>query len=241
MFLPIIVALALASRSLLAKGFYALSVVLTLIGTVVTFSRGGFIGLVFVVGVLVWSLFRQSRILVGAVGLVLLVSFLALVPGAYRTRLATTADDSADSRTDELKRSTFIALRHPILGVGMDNYVLYSNNDHATHNAYTQVAAEIGLPAAALYLVFLVFTFKRLREIINKTNTGKKKPPLHYLAIGLQASLVGYMVTSFFASVAYLWYVYYLVGYSLCLARLYSAANSGGPVQPVKPLLANKS
>jgi hypothetical protein len=32
--------------------------------------------------------------------------------------------------------------------------------------------------------------------------------------------LVGYMVVSFFASVAYQWYVYYLVAYAFCLHRL---------------------
>jgi hypothetical protein len=43
------------------------------------------------------------------------------------------------------------------------------------------------------------------------------------LAVGLQASLVAYMVSSFFASVAYLWYVYYIVGYAICLRRMYEA------------------
>jgi hypothetical protein len=41
--------------------------------------------------------------------------------------------------------------------------------------------------------------------------------------VGLQASLIGYMVSSFFASTAYLWYVYYLVGYAVCLRRMYEA------------------
>ena len=31
------------------------------------------------------------------------------------------------------------------------------------------------------------------------------------------------MVCSFFASVAYLWYVFYLVGYAVCLRRLYES------------------
>ena len=41
----------------------------------------------------------------------------------------------------------------------------------------------------------------------------------YYLSIGLQASLVGFMVSSFFGAVAYQWYVYYLVGYAVCLHR----------------------
>ena len=45
----------------------------------------------------------------------------------------------------------------------------------------------------------------------------------YYLAVGLQASLLGYMVSSFFLSVAYVWYVYYLVAFAVCLRRLYEA------------------
>ncbi|HEY6119602.1 MAG TPA: hypothetical protein VIV66_06575, partial [Pyrinomonadaceae bacterium] len=54
--------------------------------------------------------------------------------------------------------------------------------------------------------------------------TKGPKSRFHYLAIGLEASLIGYMVSSFFASVAFLWYVYYLIGYSVCLRRLYLAS-----------------
>ncbi len=43
----------------------------------------------------------------------------------------------------------------------------------------------------------------------------------YFLSIGLQASLVGFMFSSFFGAVAYQWYVYYLVGYAVCLHRLY--------------------
>ena len=147
--------------------------------------------------------------------------FLVLTPGAYRERLGTTDDASATARTGELKRSVFLAARHPIFGVGMDNFVLFSNTEHATHNSYTQVASEVGLTAGVVYVLFLVAALKRLRLMPNPGDCDKRKRALPYLAIGLQASLIGYMVASFFASVAYLWYVYYLVGYVICLQRLH--------------------
>jgi hypothetical protein len=49
----------------------------------------------------------------------------------------------------------------------------------------------------------------------------KENSRFYYLAIGLQASLVGYMVASFFAAVAYQWYIYYLVAYAIALRRIY--------------------
>ena len=117
-------------------------------------------------------------------------------------------------------------IHHPLLGVGMNNYVLFSNTEHATHNAYTQVGSEMGVPAMMVYILLLLSAIKPLRRIgLDVSETGRKSR-LRYLAAGIAASLVGYMVASFFSSVAYLWYLYYLVGYAICLRRLYEAQQS---------------
>ena len=57
----------------------------------------------------------------------------------------------------------------------------------------------------------------RRRELFERNENSR----FYYFAIGIQASLVGYMVSSFFAAVAYQWYIYYLVAYAICLRRLY--------------------
>jgi O-antigen ligase len=223
-FFPIVVGLALASRNLVAKLIYAVVAVTVLGGVVVTFSRGGFLALIFVVGTLVWRLAKRNRALVAIVTVLLISLFLILAPGAYRERVVTTNDDSAVARTGELKRSIFLALRHPLFGVGMDNFVLFSDTEHATHNSYTQIASESGLTAGVVYVLFLVAPIMRLRRMPDPGELERKSRPLPYLAIGLQASLIGYMIASFFASVAYLWYVYYLVGYAICVSRLYETS-----------------
>ncbi len=116
----------------------------------------------------------------------------------------------------------------------MDNYILYSNTNKATHNAYTQVAAEMGVGAFLLYVGFLVTPFIRLRRIAQRTAMRQRPSHLYYLAIGLQGSLVAYMVVSFFASVAYQWYVYYLVAYAICVQRLALAeANTNLKTLPI--------
>jgi O-antigen ligase len=162
----------------------------------------------------------KNRLLIVIVTVLLVAVFLVISPKDYRARLRTTGDDSATSRTNELKRSIYLAVRHPIFGVGMGNYVVYSDTEHATHNAYTQVASELGLTAGVVYVLFLVAAFKRIRGVPHPKTVKDKNKTIYYLAIGLRACLVGYMVTSFFASVAYLWYVYYLVGYIICISRL---------------------
>lgn len=222
--LPIAFALFFSSRNPLTKVVYLLIAALTVGGIVVTFSRSGFLALLAAGGVLIWKLVRSSRWLLPLVVPALIVSFIVFAPGGYRTRLSTTGDASTMARFDDLKRSLFITARHPLLGVGMDNYILYSNSNKASHNAYTQVASEMGVVAAVFYILFILAPFKGLRRIEHESYQVASARRFYYASVALQASLVGYMVASFFASVAYLWYIYYLVAYAVCLRRIYDSA-----------------
>lgn len=228
--IPISFALMLGSRSSIKKCFYLGCAVLLIAGMVATFSRGGFLGFIGVISFLVWKFAARNRIVFGVVALTVVMATIAVAPG-YRNRLSDINDASAVARTDDLKRSILVAARHPVFGVGMDNYIIYSNANKTTHNAYTQVAAEMGVIALLIYFAFLVTPFRRLRQIEQATWRAKDKPSIYYLAIGLQASLLAYMVVSFFASVAYLWYAYYLVAYCICVRRVY--AGSLGELPPI--------
>jgi len=117
-------------------------------------------------------------------------------------------------------RSIIVALRYPFFGIGMGNFHFRGFQEKVSHNAYTQVAAEMGFLALVIYAKFLLVPLRRLLLIERVTFLPRKASRYYFLAVGLQASLVGYMVCSFFASVAYYWYVYYLVGYAVCFRRL---------------------
>jgi len=153
-----------------------------------------------------------------------------LAPDKYGSRLLSIfipsldAEGSADSRRGELFRSIYVALRHPLLGIGMGNYQPeMSYKGLVTHNSYTQVGAEMGMTALACYVMFVVMPLKKLGQIARETFETRRDSRFYYLALGLQASLIAYLISSFFLSVAYVWYVYYLVGYAVCLRRLYES------------------
>ncbi|MBV9958429.1 MAG: O-antigen ligase family protein [Acidobacteria bacterium] len=228
--IPLAVALLLTSRKLAAKALYAVCALLMLAGTVVTFSRGGFIGLLFGAGVMAWKLGRRNRLVVTVVSLVTLVCFLALSPSGYGTRLLSLFNSNLDAvgssstRMALLKQSVKVALRWPIFGVGMGNFHIKSIHEQVSHNAYTQVAAEMGMTAMVLYTLFIVTPLRRLWQIERETFEDRRQSHFYYLAVGIQASLVAYLVSSFFASVAYQWYVYYLVAYAIALRRIYDGA-----------------
>lgn len=224
---PIAIALGLYRRGLPRKlVYFGLSAVM-LGAIIVTFSRGGFIGLVAAGLLLVRRLGRKNRVATtGALVFAVLV-FLVAAPGAYSGRLATVFNSSADltgsssQRTEVLKASFWVTLRYPLWGVGIGNFHHKSPRELATHNAYTQVSSEMGIPAFIVYLMFLIYPLRRLRLIENQSYEKPEQRRFYYLSIGLQGALVGYMVSSFFGAVAYQWYVYYLVGYAVCLHRLY--------------------
>jgi putative inorganic carbon (HCO3(-)) transporter len=220
---PLSVGLFLTSRNPIGKTLYLGCAVLMIIGIMVSYSRGGFVGLIAAAG---WMLWRIRKNVSGLIlGLVLLIPLLALAPsgmgGRFDAILSEGEGGSVSSRREELKRSLLVAARHPLVGVGMGNYRQRSTRNQASHNAYTQIAAEMGFPAMIVYILFMTTSVKRLRKIEAATSAVRRKSRYYYLSVGLQGSLVGYMVCSFFASVAFLWYVYYLVAFSLCLARTF--------------------
>lgn len=238
---PIAIALLLSSRGLARKFLFGGCAILMVAGIVLTYSRGGFIGLLVALGFFAWKAGRRHRVEIVVVGLLMVTAFLALVPG-YALRLASIVVPSLDpvgsseARSGELLRSLYVAIRHPLLGIGMGNYAPeMSYRGLVTHNSYTQVAAEMGAAALVCYTMFVVTPLRKLGQIARETFGAKANSHFYYLAIGLQASLVGYMVCSFFASVAYLWYVYYLVGYAICLRRLYESETGKAVVLENQP------
>lgn len=241
---PLAVVLFLATRGVHKKLVYAGLVALMMGALMVTFSRGGFLGMAAALLVLGWKLGRRNRLLVVLATVILLVAAFAFAPGEYTGRLASIFDRSLDlsgsasSRQELLIRSIIVAVQHPLLGVGMSNFHIVSIHEQVSHNAYTQVAAELGAAALVLYVLFLLSPLKRLRRIERETLNAKAQARFYYLSVGIQASLVAYMVSSFFASVAYQWYVYYIVIYAVSLRRIYESAQSA---EGKSPALVDKS
>ena len=230
--IPLAVALCFAARNLAGRLVYAGVALLMIGGMTVTYSRGGFLGLIAVALILAWKLGRRNRLVIMSCAVVLGVLFIVLAPGGYGKRLLSIfipgldAVGSSSARKELLLRSILVAARHPLFGIGMGNFHIVSIGEHVSHNAYTQVAAELGMTALALYTMFIVTPLRRLKELESSLVEGDRtRRATYYLSVGLQASIVGYMVSSFFASVAYQWYIYYLVGYAVCLRRIAAAVS----------------
>lgn len=229
MLTPIALALFFSTRSIIKKAFYGAFAGLMVVGNVVTFSRGGLLGLVAAMAVLLWKLGSRHRLLVFALAFSLAFSLIVFMPGTMVERLSSIFDPTSDasggasaiSRRALLFRSLLVTAFNPLFGVGIGNFHHVSIHEQVSHNAYTQVGAEIGIAGMLLYVMLMVTAFKRMRGIEREMPEAREHSRFYYLAVGLQASLVGYMVCSFFISVAFQHYIYYLLGYAICLHRLY--------------------
>jgi O-antigen ligase len=225
--LPIAAALAVGSRGFLKKSLYGGAAALMIAGTVVTYSRGGFLAMAAVMLVLAWTLGRKNRFAVLTAAFLLTVLLLIVAPGNYGARILSIYDrrldafGSADARQQLLMSSIIVALRNPLFGVGMGNFIFFSPRSLEAHNAYTQVAAEMGAGGFVVYVLYVLTPLRRMFAVARETFEVRRTSHFYYLAVGIGASLVGYMVASFFGSFAYYWNVYYLVGYAVCLRRIY--------------------
>lgn len=229
--IPLTVVLFLSSSHIIKRLIYGLCFISLIAGTMITFSRGGFIGMMAAMMALFWKLGKKKRVQVTIFGIFFLVLILALAPGNYAIRILSIfipgldPVGSSDHRSLLLQQSIIATLRNP-WGIGMGNFTIISSRNLVSHNAYTQVSCELGVIALIAYVAFMVKPLKRLLQIERETFDVKESSKFYYLSVGIQASLIGYMVGSFFASVAYLWFVYYLVAYAVALRRIYALKQS---------------
>ena len=234
--IPLAVGLLLSTRNVIAKPLYAAAALLMVGGIIASFSRGAFLGLLGACAVLAWKLGRRSRVLMFVMVAAFVVALVALAPGEYTDRLSTIGsvnrDASSSSRRDLLVRSIIVAIYNPVFGVGIGNFHIVSIRELVSHNSYTQVAAEMGLAAMVVYVSFIIVPLRRLRLLEQATYLTRRGSRVYYLSVGLQASLVAFMISSFFGSVAYQFSVYYLVGYAVALRRIYEAQTGALLVPP---------
>lgn len=228
-FIPIAVALGIASKNALSKIVYFATAALMVAGTMVTQSRGAFLGLVATAGILIWKLAKKQRVQVFAVSAVVGIAAMLLAPGNYGMRILSIfypeldQVGSSDQRMELFKQSILVTLRNP-LGIGIGNFPVVGVHNLETHNAYTQVSSELGWLAFIAYVVLMISPIRKLAAIERQMFDREDASWMYFLSIGLQASILAYMVSSFFGAVAYNWYIYYPIAYAVCLRRIYQVS-----------------
>lgn len=227
---PLAVVLAILSKGW-ARWFYLFCAVAMAIGVLATFSRGGFLGLFALGLVLLWKLGRGRRLKTMLLAALACGLLLAAAPGGYGSRLSTIFNieedktGSAQERRALMELAVSISLQHPVVGIGMGNFHIYSRHEQEAHNAYLEIAAELGFLGLLAYLIVIFAPLCSLARIENCTANAKSGSAreMYLLSVCLQSTFVAYLVCSFFTSIQYLWYLYYAAAYAVALRQIYAA------------------
>jgi O-antigen ligase len=174
---------AFFASGFLIKFIATSEITLCLLYILKTGSRGTFLAVV--VAAVCAMIFAKKRFLVAAIVPLMLITLIAVVPSTTMQRLVSIVSnpeeviasgaaggdvESQFQRQDLLKQSLMLTITHPLLGVGpgmFDNYLQQGakvSGVHRvslnTHNSYTQISSECGIPALICYAAVIILTGK---------------------------------------------------------------------------------
>jgi len=230
------------ARGFLLKIIAGSEIVLCLFYILKTGSRGTFIAVL--VAAMVAMMFAKKRLLLMLLVPALLIGLIAIAPSQTLKRLvsivadpeaqvaAGTAGGDVESqlqRQDLLKMSLKLTITHPILGVGpgmFDNFVQQRAKQAGTHiaslnthNSYTQISSECGIPALICYVATLVLTIKinyRIYRALVKKQ-GQVDGRITGIAFSGFIGCIAFVVAGFFHHIAYGGYQPLLAGEAIAL------------------------
>ena len=240
------------------KAFATLGIGLSVVFMLRTGSRGCMIAAV-AYGVLTLVVSRHKvRVLILAV----LIAATALIslPSVTMRRLTDlgfdddyqnladgTAAGSRMQRIELLKRSVQETMQHPLFGVGPRQFPVAVAGEQekkgewanwlGTHNSYTQVSSECGVPALLFYTIVIALCLRMNYRLLAVTKRNPAHAEIAGLAATVLAGTVVYAVCTFFFHMAYTGNLPSVAGLTLALHFAANEALRSEPAasQPVKP------
>lgn len=229
------------NNSLAKRIFYLVAACILVLGVIMTYSRGGFVGLVAAIGgILMYSKNRVRNFLAVALlgGLLLLV-----VPQSYYKEIGTIeggfqelGEDTRAARIYLWKRGWEMFLDNPVLGVGAGNFqwnvakyelrtpefdprTFHLHGGTVSHSIYFTLIPEFGLVGTSVYIAMVVMLFVRLKRLgttteASNTNLSDEIP---LMARATSASLLAFLAGGAFITVLYYPNFWYLLGVATAL------------------------
>jgi|GEM_PF-310023 len=225
--LVVIVPLALDrlwhERHILLRLLAGWTFVCSLLVIFLTYSRGGFLALLFAMGVLLIQ-YRPNFMPLLFTG-VLLVGALQFLPATYIDRIGTlgqffslqssqVSDPSFRGRLSENTAAWQMFLDHPLLGIGIGNYKInyqdYSRDigldprrsNRTPASLYLELLSEQGIVGTAIFFILLFIVLRGL-FVARKQFVEMHLDDMSFLSKALLAGFAGYMFSAIFKNSAY--------------------------------------
>jgi O-antigen ligase len=265
--LPFLLWIVLDTKSISVRiaGFIALA--LGIYEILASGSRGGMLGLVAAIVVFVFTApSKLRRVILFTIPAVVVLA-ITLLPHAVVHRIFLFSGDSSekdiealessDIRKQLLKDSIRFTIQHPLFGVGPDQFPNEEGMQtgelrprsrlwFGTHNSFTQIAAESGIPALVFYIGGILSSLL----LLNKTDRlCRGRPHLNEIATAimcLRIALIAFCVAIFFLNFGYFFYLSAMGGIAISVAaatdKLVADQNTGarkqGSISVSSPLLS---
>jgi len=206
---------------LLLKALGVATMLISMLVILYTGSRGGFIGLLLLVGLFIFSRMSPVRRSMKVAFLVCILVFAAskhdmIFSERYATILNLKLDyniSAEEGRLNIWKRGLEITFSNPLTGVGamcfpeaiaMDRRNRYiAERWQAAHNAFIQISSELGLFAFALFALMIKDTFRIFRKVRRAGLGPVPGPDLKRLAGIAQIGFTAHLIVAFFLTQGY--------------------------------------
>lgn len=198
-----------------------------------TASRGALIALV---AMWLFSVFKaapRQRLAAIAFAVAAVIALPVLLGHSAQSRLSSLlggdhveARASEESRSYLLKMSILYTIKHPVFGVGLAQFSNFEGgsakkegkigNWHETHNAFTEVSSENGVPALVFFVMAIGGAFLLVNQTYRRARAGGF-PEIANACFCYLMAMVGYMVTITFLANAYRFYLPVMVGLAIAM------------------------
>lgn len=248
MWIPFCFFLFLIAKEKSKKIIYLTGLILGILTVIVSFSRGGFVGLVVVLFVC-WLYGSKKKLSLVAIGVLAIVT-LTFASGSYWQRISTVKDikqGTAAERIESWKAGWRMFLDNP-WGVGGNNFPVqfekYQSGwfkkgmwGRVAHSIWFTLIPELGITGLIIYLSLLRYNIKDiifLKKLKEDGNHEDDRRYFHALSGAFVASLAGYFASGTFLSVLYYPHYWYLTGIIIATANAAKKLNLDDNKQTVQ-------
>lgn len=242
MLLPFSIFLFMYEDKIQKKMIYLIASILAILNVLVSYSRGGFVGLI-VVLMFVW-LFSPRKIATLVVVGMLAGLFYFSADEKYWERIGTIAETDKGTAKERLEswEAGWEMFKANPLGVGGNNFPVrfpeYQPADmpkgmygRAAHSLWFTLISELGIIGVIIYGSLLYYNLRDIFWI--KNHFGKSSNDdlrySYFMAIGFFVSLFGFFTSGTFISVLYYPHYFYLTAFVVVFRKLCEQKNRFAP------------
>jgi O-antigen ligase len=189
-----------------------------------TGSRGALVAIAATALFIFWRGTMRQRIIITVLVPITIVAAGALLSKATLERITAFSDEgttdigalySKQTREYLLRQSIRFSFQRPVFGVGpgqFQNFEGQASREEgrrgawlSTHNMFTQVSSEFGLPGLILFVAVLIGTFRIFNEVLREARQ-RQLEEFSFAVLCLLISFVAFSVAATFLNLAYGFY-----------------------------------